>query len=132
MTGFVQRLRQRKMAQWALAYAAGAWVLLQVLGLAADSYEWPRIVMRVGFGIVVLGFVATLVLAWYHGERGQQKVGGTELLILALLLGVGGGLLWQLERGKRDAPAVAAALRLAATPTTLCVTEGNGGAFARP
>ena len=63
MTQFLQHLRQRKMAQWALAYAAGAWVLLQVLGLAVDSYEWPRIVMRLGFGLVLVGFAATLVLA---------------------------------------------------------------------
>jgi TolB-like protein/Tfp pilus assembly protein PilF len=103
--GFLQQLRHRKMAQWALAYAAGAWVLLQVLGLAGDSYEWPRIVMRVGFGLVVVGFLATLVLAWYHGEKGQQKVGGTELLILALLLTVGGGVLWRMERSADAAPA---------------------------
>lgn len=115
-TGLVQRLRQRKMAQWALAFGAGAWVLLQVLGLAADSYEWPRVVMRVAFGVVVLGFIATLVLAWYHGERGEQKVGGTELLILALLLAVGGGVLWQVERGSTTPATTAPAV--VATPAT--------------
>ncbi|MBS0486449.1 MAG: tetratricopeptide repeat protein, partial [Proteobacteria bacterium] len=39
-------------------------------------------------------FVA-LVLAWYHGERGAQRVSSTELVILALLLAIGGGLLWR-------------------------------------
>jgi hypothetical protein len=34
------------------------------------------------------------VLAWYHGERGAQRATGTELMILALLLAIGGGLLW--------------------------------------
>jgi TolB-like protein/Flp pilus assembly protein TadD len=75
--------------------------------------------MRVGFGIVVLGFFATLVLAWYHGERGQQKVGGTELLILSLLLAIGGGLLWSLER---DA-APAAALAPARAPAAIAVAD---------
>lgn len=98
MPELLQRLRQRKMAQWALAYAAGAWLLLQVLGLAAASYEWPHAVMRVAFGLVVLGFAPVLVVAWYHGERGEQKVAGTELLIIALLLAVGGGVLWRIER----------------------------------
>jgi len=102
-----QRLRQRKMAQWALAYIAGAWVLLQALGLAADSFEWPRMVMRLAFGMAVVGFGVALVLAWYHGERGEQKLGGTELVILALLLAVGGGLLWQVGR-ERPAPAAIA------------------------
>ena len=91
-------LRQRKLVQWALAYLAVAWVLLQALGLAVESYDWPHIVMRLSFGVLALGFVATLVLAWYHGERGEQKVRGSELLILAVLLAVGGGLLWRTER----------------------------------
>src|SRR3546814_17350947 len=48
---------------------------------------------------LVLGFFVTLVLAWYHGERGAQTVGGGELLMLALLLAVGGGLLWRFAGG---------------------------------
>ena len=95
MTDLLQRLRERKLGQWALAYLTGAWVVLQVLGLAAESYDWPRIVMQMSFGVIALGFVVALVLAWYHGERGTQKLSGTELLILTLLLAVGGALLWR-------------------------------------
>jgi hypothetical protein len=29
------RLRRRKVVQWGLAYAAGAWVMLQVIGFLA-------------------------------------------------------------------------------------------------
>lgn len=90
-----QRLRQRKLVQWALAYLAGAWVLLQVLGLAADSYEWPGTFMRLAFGVAAIGFFVTLVLAWYHGERGAQRVSGAELLLVSLVLLIGGGLLWR-------------------------------------
>ena len=95
MTDLLQRLRERKLGQWALAYLTGGWVVLQVLGLAAESYDWPRVVMQLAFGVIALGFFVALVLAWYHGERGTQKFSGTELLILALLLGIGGGLLWR-------------------------------------
>ncbi len=98
MTDLWQRLKQRKLVQWTLAYIAAAWALLQALGLAADSYDWPHGVMRVAFAVIALGFVVALVLAWYHGERGVQRVTGTELLILALLLAIGGGLLWRFER----------------------------------
>src|SRR5206468_12356979 len=42
-----------------------------------------------------IGLFVALVLAWYHGERGTQRVTGTELLILALLLAIGGGFLWR-------------------------------------
>src|SRR5213082_1365793 len=44
---------------------------------------------------LVVGFFVTLVLAWYHGERGAQRVTGTELLIIGLVLALGGGFLWR-------------------------------------
>src|SRR6185312_3913751 len=42
VTEFIARLKQRKLVQWALAYVAAAWALLQALGLAVDSYDWPH------------------------------------------------------------------------------------------
>ncbi|MGQ0560805.1 MAG: hypothetical protein ACT443_02910 [Gemmatimonadota bacterium] len=39
------RLKQRKLAQWALAYLAGAWPLLQVSDLIADRFSWPNAVL---------------------------------------------------------------------------------------
>ena len=95
MTDLWTRLKQRKLVQWALAYVAGAWALLQVLDLAAQNYAWPHVVMHLAFGMVALGLLVTLVLAWYHGEQGRQRVSGTELLIVALLLAIGGTLLWR-------------------------------------
>jgi TolB-like protein/Tfp pilus assembly protein PilF len=95
MEGFLQRLKQRKLVQWALAYLAAAFALIQVIDVAADSYDWPHLVMHFVFGVLALGFVVALVLAWYHGERGAQRIGGIELLIIALLLAIGGGLMWR-------------------------------------
>src|SRR3954447_9173789 len=95
MDELLKRLRERKLGQWALACLAGAWVLLQVIGLIGQQFDWPQGLLR---GITVaagVGFFVVLVLAWYHGERGAQRVSGTELLIVALLLVIGGGLLWR-------------------------------------
>ena len=95
MTDFLQRLRERKLVRWALAYAAGAWVLLQGFELIGHQFDWPAGVLR-GITVVAgVGFFATLVLAWYHGERGAQRISGTELSILTLLLAIGGLLLWR-------------------------------------
>jgi hypothetical protein len=33
-----------------------------------------------------------LVVAWYHGDRGHQKVGGAEFAILIALLLLGGAM----------------------------------------
>src|SRR5690348_11259726 len=98
MAELLARLKQRKLVQWALAYLAGAWAVLQALGLAADSYDWPHRVMQIAFAAIAVGFAIALVLAWYHGEKGRQRVSGAELLLIALVLAIGGGLLWRFER----------------------------------
>src|SRR6266513_2084389 len=95
MNEFLQRLKQRKLVQWAIAYVAAAFALLQGIDIVAQQFGWPEGVRRgITLGLIV-GFFVTLVLAWYHGERGAQRVTGTELLIIGLVLALGGGVLWR-------------------------------------
>jgi TolB-like protein/Tfp pilus assembly protein PilF len=95
MNEFFQRLKQRKLVQWAIAYVAAAFALLQGIDIVAQQFGWPEAVRRGITLALVVGFLVTLVLAWYHGERGAQRVTRTELLIIALILALGGGLLWR-------------------------------------
>jgi len=102
MTDPLQRLRERKLVQWALAYIAAAFALIQVLDIVAQRFGWPEQSVRFIIIALTVGFFVALVLAWYHGERGVQRVTGTELLILALLLAIGGALLWRMAQGSHE------------------------------
>ncbi|HST27567.1 MAG TPA: protein kinase [Rudaea sp.] len=108
-TPFLQRLKNRKIVQWSLAYLAAAFALLQGLDIVGQQFAWAEGVRRGITVALAVGFFVTLVLAWYHGERGAQRVTGTELLILALLLAVGGGVLWRVAPAPGGAPAPAVA-----------------------
>ncbi len=98
MTTLLRRLRKQKLVQWALAYLAGAWVMLQALEMVGQRFGWPVGLMRGAYVFAAIGFLATLILAWYHGERGEQRVNGVELLLLSLLLAIGGIMLWRFSR----------------------------------
>ena len=115
------KLRRRKAVQWGIAYAAGAWGLLQVLQFLADTYDWPAQVLRLATLAFAIGLPIALTLAWYHGDRGHQKPVRTELAIIALLLLLGGGALWLY--GDRSAPAKTAATP--ATPTPAPTATGS-------
>jgi len=93
---FWQRLKQRKLVQWAIAWVAFAFALLQGIDIIAQRFNWPGAVERYLILALAIGFFVMLVLAWYHGERGAQRIGGAELLIIALLLAIGGTLIWRL------------------------------------
>ena len=99
MASVFQRLTQRKIVQWAIAYVAGAWLLLEVLGFVAENFGWPAGIVRGATVFLGIGFFVTLVLAWYHGEKGQQRASGFELLIIAGLLLVAGAAVAYVSRG---------------------------------
>ena len=98
------KLRRRKVVQWGLAYAAGAWVLLQVVGFAADAFAWPVIIKQLALLALTVGFPVALTLAWFHGEQGQQRVTGPELVVLTALLLTRWGPALDLRASQRDRP----------------------------
>jgi len=118
---FFERLWQRKIVQWALAYLAGAFALLQAVDIIGQRFGWPEQVERVLIIALGIGFFVALVLAWYHGERGEQRVSGTELSVLALLLAIGGAILWRVATTTHDAatPDASSASTLGAASTAV-------------
>ena len=99
MASFVQSLKQRRVVQWAIAYVAGSWLILEVLGFVAENFGWPTGLVR---GMTVLfgvGFFVALVLAWYHGEKGRQRASSWELFIITGLLLVAGVAVAYVSRG---------------------------------
>jgi len=104
----IRQLRKRKVAQWVLGYTAVAWALLQGVGLLAGTYGWSATPMRVGVALAVLGFFLTLVIAWFQGERGQQKVTRLEVILIAIVVIVGGAWLWQTVRSTSESSLTAA------------------------
>jgi TolB-like protein/Flp pilus assembly protein TadD len=116
------RLRRRKVAQWGIAYAAGAWGFLQGLQYVSDAFGWPAHLRQVAILALLAGLPIVLVIAWYHGDKGEQRVTRTELAIVTLLFLLGGGFFWRYERAGVTPPT-------AATPAP---TSPSATAAARP
>ena len=109
------RLRRRKVVQWGIAYAAGAWGVLQGIGFFADAFHWPEASKQIAALALVIGLPIALVVAWYHGDRGEQRVRRAELALIGAILVAGTVLLWRYEatRVVTHAPAT----RTTASPT---------------
>ena len=104
------RLRRRKVVQWGLAYAAGAWGLLQGLQFVVDAFEWPNRVLKLGTVAALVGLPLVVAIAWFRGERGAQRVTRKELAVVTLLFLLGGGLFWQYQRSTPATDAAEAAV----------------------
>jgi len=86
----LQRLKERKLVQWAVAYLAGAFVVFQSVEVMAEPWGISPALQRAVHIVLVIGLFIALVLAWYHSEKGRQRVSGPELLMVAALLVVAG------------------------------------------
>ena len=91
MHPIVQGLKERKLVQWALTYLAGAWLVWQVVDVLGERWGLTPAAGRAVDVALIAGLFVAIVLAWYHGEQGRQRVGGRELLILTALLAVAAG-----------------------------------------
>jgi hypothetical protein len=73
------RLRRRKVVQWGVAYAAGAWGLQQGIAYISGLLNWPDQLQKLEGLALLIGLPVVLVLAWYYGDRGEQRVTRAEL-----------------------------------------------------
>jgi len=112
------RLRRRKVVQWGVAYVAGAWGLQQGLAYVSTLLNWPAQLQKLAGLALLIGLPVVLVLAWYHGDRGEQRVTRTEFAILTLLFLFGGGLFWRYQHTTESPSTAAVAARSATTTAT--------------
>ena len=80
------------------------------------ALDWPRRLQQIATLALLIGLPVVLVLAWYHGDRGQQRVSTPEFAILTLLLLLGGGAFWYYQR---------------ASEAGRCATHGKRGSTGR-
>ena len=92
------RIKEHKVAQWTLAYAAAAYTLLHGTEMVSNALEWPHLLVRILTLLLLLGAPLVVTLAWYHGHRAERRVGRVELSIITALLVIAGAVLWHLAR----------------------------------
>ena len=73
MDEFLQRLRQRKLVQWAIAYVAAAFALLQGIDIIAQQFGWPEELRRGITLALVVGFFVALLLAGTTASAGPKR-----------------------------------------------------------
>ena len=88
------RIKEHKVLQWTLGYAAAAYTLLHGVEMVGNAFTWPHAVVRLVTLLLILGVPIAATLAWYHGHKGHQRVGRQEIAVLAVLVVLAGGVLW--------------------------------------
>jgi TolB-like protein len=127
VTGLWQRLKERKVIVWTLAYLGFAFTVLGGAELLHETLEWPpHTIAKLLALLLLLGVPVVTLLAWYHGDRAQARASGMEIAILAVLLFVLGSILWHASRtdGENVAAVVPVSVpKVAAAATPAAVSD---------
>lgn len=116
--GFWDKLRRRRVMQWCLTYGVAAWGFLQGLEYVGEAFGWPEQLRQIAILALLVGMSIVAVVAWYHGDRGEQRATGAELLIIALLFLLAGAIFWRYDQAREYAGTPdAAAPAVPASPT---------------
>jgi serine/threonine protein kinase len=86
-TNVVEYLLKRRLPQTVVVTGAIGLAGLSFVGLIADVIDRP--IFQAALATFVGSLIASGVVAWFHGEKGPQKVTALEVVLLAVL-----GLLW--------------------------------------
>ena len=79
------QIKEHKVAQWTLAYAAAAYTLLHVAEMVGSAFHWPELIIRVITVTLAPGVPIAIILAWYHGHKAKHRISGlTGKLPLAI------------------------------------------------
>jgi hypothetical protein len=90
----LERIRRTKTVEWMVAYIAMGSLVLQLITVLCDVWSWSNVLQRATSLIVGLGCGPALVVVWYHGEQGRQRVCAAEAVLLLALFVVSGIVVW--------------------------------------
>jgi eukaryotic-like serine/threonine-protein kinase len=80
-----EKLRERRITQLVIAYVAGGWIALTGVDQLVDRQVLPELIYRISLVLFIGGLGIALILGWYHGEKGRQKVTLPEVILLGIV-----------------------------------------------
>jgi TolB-like protein/tetratricopeptide (TPR) repeat protein len=89
-----KELKERRITQVVIGYLAGGWIVLAGVDQLVDRGVLPELTYRLVLILYIGGIFGAVILGWYHGEKGSQKVTFPEVVLLTFVtiitLGFGG------------------------------------------
>jgi len=86
-TNVLESLLKRRLPQTVVVTGAAGLAGLYFIAMLADVLDKP--IFQAGLATFVCSLLASVVIAWFHGEKGPQRVTPLEVVLLAVI-----GIIW--------------------------------------
>jgi eukaryotic-like serine/threonine-protein kinase len=93
----LQQLLKRRVPQIVLLAIGVAIGFVQVVAMLREMWDLPQVIFDVSLFSAVCGIAGATIIAWFHGEKGKQKMSILEGILLSLIVVIWlGGCSWML------------------------------------
>jgi hypothetical protein len=86
LKNILQQVKERKLRKWLTIYISTALTILGTIHLFSLRYQFPSFIFDIPLVILIFGLFTIIVIAWYHGKDGQQKIRFTEIIFYTFFL----------------------------------------------
>ncbi|WP_419162106.1 CsgG/HfaB family protein [Candidatus Palauibacter sp.] len=119
----VEKILKRRMLQIALVYLGAGWLCVEISDFIVGNYGFSRKILDTVVFLSILGFPAFLIIGWFHGEKGPQRIRRAERWLLVTLASLGAiGTYRIATAGPTEAAVEAAAVPAAADSSVEALT----------
>ncbi len=84
----LENLRERRLARFLGAYAAGGWLVLEAVDQFVDRGLLPDVIYPLALTLILCGIPGAIITSWFHGAKGHQRMPPLEKWLLTAVAAV--------------------------------------------
>jgi len=88
MNNILTEIRSRRLWQTLIVYCGGGFGLMQVVDILLNRFGLSTVYFNIFLVLLIAGIPGSLVIAWFHGKEGAQKIEKLEVILQSLLLAI--------------------------------------------
>ena len=70
----LEKIKERKIGQTLIVYLGSAWVFIEIFNFLVDKYNWDTEVLDIIILLVIFGFPASIIYAWFHQKFTKKAI----------------------------------------------------------
>ncbi|HTX17405.1 MAG TPA: hypothetical protein VMG34_01995 [Bacteroidota bacterium] len=86
MKRIFEEIKERRLWQTLIVYCGGGFGLMQVVDILLNRLGLPASYFTIFLVFLVAGVPGSLIVAWFHGKEGAQRIRKTEVILQLVLL----------------------------------------------
>ncbi|MCB0747857.1 MAG: hypothetical protein KDC90_10385 [Ignavibacteriae bacterium] len=85
MGKFLIKLKEKKITKWIAIYISTAITIIGITNILSTRYDWAPFIFDFIFFTLFFGVASVIIISWFHGEEGRQKIKLVEIIFHTLI-----------------------------------------------